>query len=209
MEYSPNTQRDCERQSLKELKTKLRQTLLQKRKALSAEQKNGFDAAICRKLLSGAAYRYADTLLLYSPLPDEVDITPIAEQAYRQGKTVAFPRCIPGSSDMEFHITGGLHELEVGTYSIMEPPASAPIWRPREHEHAICLLPGLAFDREGYRIGYGKGYYDRYFKDGRTALLIGVAYSDAILPHLPHGRYDITVDTVITEKQIITASPGA
>lgn len=204
MEFLHNAETASEKKSLKELKAELRKTLLGKRRELSSQQKNDFDAAICRRLLSSAAYRYSDTLLLYSPLADEVDITSVAEQAYKQGKTVAYPRCIPGSADMQFHVTAGLHELKSGSFSIKEPSADAPIWVPGEHEHALCLIPGIAFDLDGYRIGYGKGYYDRYFKSDCPILKIGVVYSEAILSRLPHGRFDIAVDAVITEKQLLT-----
>ena len=87
----------------------------------------------------------------------------------------------------------------------MEPPQDAPIWTPSPSDKAICIIPGVVFDPQGHRVGYGKGYYDRYLSD-KHIQRIGVVYDDFILKSLPHGRYDLAVDLIITEKRLISVS---
>lgn len=189
--------------SLKLIKNELRKKYLALRRDIKAEQKHDLDAAICRKITSTASYRYSDILLVYSALEDEVSLNELVFDALRQGKRVAFPRCIPNSFSMEFHFVESIDQLEKGSYSISEPPKDAPIWIPNDGEKALCIIPGVVFDRHGHRIGYGKGYYDRYLCD-KNIQRIGVAYSCLVVDELPHGRYDLAMDLVVSEKQMIS-----
>lgn len=191
--------------SLKIIKTELRQQYLEKRKAIPKEKKEAADRAICRKIASTVSFRFADTVMLYSALPSEIDLTELAETALAQGKRVVLPRCVEGSPLMNFHTVTDLSALEKGSFSIMEPPADSPIWAPADADKAICIIPGVIFDMQGHRIGYGKGYYDRYFSD-KTVQRIGVVYDDFILKSLPHGRYDLAVDLIITEKRLVSVA---
>lgn len=191
-----------DRSSLKEAKSELRKKYLVLRRELPSEQKTAFDAAICRKILASASYRYADTLLVYSPLPNEVDISAVTYDALAKNKKVAFPRCVPGKPLMEFYTVTSTDELVKGAYSILEPREGASLWSKAEKEHCICLLPGVAFDRYGNRIGYGKGYYDRYLCD-KQVQMIGVTYELTLAPRLPHGRFDLAVDMIVTEKRML------
>ena len=192
--------------SLKILKNELRAVYLEKRKSIPEEQKKAYDAAICRKILASVSYRYAKTVLLYSPLPGEIDVTEVAVAALRDGKQVAFPRCVPGAPIMHFHLVTDLEaQLSRGSYSIMEPSESAPVWTPSEScEGVICIIPAVVFDRGGHRIGYGKGYYDRYLSTCKRITRLGVIYNDFLLNSIPTGRFDLAADAIITEKQILT-----
>ena len=200
MELSHNT---VGKTPLKLLKSELRSEYSEKRKTINPEEKQAFDTAICRKILGLASYRYADTVLLYAPLRYEIDVSAVAENALAAGKRVAYPRCIPNSPTMKFHLVSSTDELFPGAYGIREPLASAPVWTPQPNEKAVCLLPGILYGRDGHRIGYGKGYYDRYFSD-KQVLKIGVTYSEFILPKIPSGRFDLAADVLVSEKQILT-----
>ena len=90
-----------------------------------------------------------------------------------------------------------------GAYNIPEPPADAPLCVP--DAHTLCILPGLSFDLEGNRLGYGKGYYDRYMVRF-TGVSAGICYSNELKPFLYHGRYDRHVDVVVTDKRIKTCN---
>ena len=205
MAFSHNYSKYGNRPSLKILKTELRTQYLAKRKAIPADKKKELDAAICRRLAATVSFRFADTVMLYSALPSEIDMTEIINLALSQGKRVLLPRCIPDTPLMNFHEVKSVTELTKGSFSIMEPSEDAPVCVPTEADKAICIIPGVLFDPNGHRVGYGKGYYDRYLSD-KPVQKIGVVYDDFILHDLPHGRYDLSVDLIITEKRLVSVN---
>ena len=93
-----------------------------------------------------------------------------------------------------------LDELERGAYSIPEPRADAEVFSHRRH--ALCIVPALAFDRRGFRLGYGGGYYDKFLKEF-DGVSLGVTYDALIADKLPTGVYDVPVDVIITERRSI------
>ena len=119
--------------------------------------------AICRAAESLVSFRYAEFVLMYAATQGEIDVTSIAEEALRRGKTVLFPRCDKKTHTMQYHSVKSLDELVVDSYGILEPPAENPIYDVENQKgSAVCLVPGLVYDKAGYRLGYGKGFYDRY-----------------------------------------------
>ena len=102
---------------------------------------------------------------------------------------------------MKYHEVKSLDELEIDSYGIAEPAESCPVYDPASPGAAVCFVPGLVYDKAGYRLGYGKGFYDRYLS-GFSGCTIGVVYSDYILPEVPRGRFDVTVDILLTEKGV-------
>ena len=187
---------------IKELKRTIRDQYRAARRAIPPEKKAEADARICSRFLSLAAYRYSGTVLLFAPLDDEIDVMPIAQAALDAGKTVAFPRCHREERTITFHAVGSPSELSPDNYGIREPAAGLPALDVNA-SGTICLIPALVYDREGYRIGYGGGYYDRFLNDFQGAK-IGPIYGDFIVDRLPRGRYDAPVDTMLTEKGVIT-----
>ena len=189
---------------IKSEKNRLRKKYTEIRQRITEDEKAELDERICSRILSLVSYRFADTLLLYSPIKSEVDITPIAVAAIKAGKRVAYPRCTPEGSLMDFHYVGSLDELLPDHYSIPEPSADAPKFdKEKTHtkQSCLCLIPALIYDKSGYRIGYGKGYYDRYLQDfhGTKA---GVIYDALIAESVPHGRFDLKVDFTVSEKGV-------
>lgn len=180
-------------------KKELRDKAKARRRALTPEQKAALDAAIAKRLLSTWQYRECQTLLIYASTAIEVDTFAVINQALADGKRVALPRCVPGTRNMNFHYITSTDELSPGSFSVLEPSPDAPIAvRPRR---ALMVVPALGLDWSGYRLGYGGGYYDRYIAEfsGRT---IGICYSADCLRRLHHGRFDRTVDVILTEKYI-------
>ena len=174
------------------------------RAEMTAQERTERDQRICDLFLSSITYRYAKVLLMYAPLDGEIDVMPIARQALADGKTVAFPRCCKSDCTMEYHVVQSVEELIVGSYGISEPPADAPIRYAAEctaEEHPVCLVPGLVFDRAGYRVGYGKGYYDRYLSTF-PGVRVGIVYADCVLGEIPRGRFDLAVDVLVTDKGV-------
>ena len=183
--------------NVKDVKKKLRNQYKQYRLSLPVDIKANFDNRICETLMNMVSFRYSDTILMYAPLEGEIDVMPIAERALGLGKRVAFPRCVEDPRNLDFKYISSLEELKSGSYSIAEPPEE--LESVKDFSKSICIIPGVVFDKEGFRVGYGKGYYDRFLSayDGTK---FGLAYDECILDEVPRGRFDRHVDILISEK---------
>ena len=138
---------------------------------------------------------------MYSPLKNEIDVLPIGKNALEKNKNVAFPLCDSTKSTMTYHLVTDVdNDLKKGSFGILEPHSFLPEFNMKQ-TNAVILVPGLVFDKKGYRIGYGKGYYDRYLSSFKGTK-IGICYSDFILDEVPRGRFDTSVDFIITEKGV-------
>ena len=145
------------------------------------------------------SFRHSETILMYAPLEGEIDVMPIAVRALELGKRVAFPRCVEDPRNLDFKYISTLDELKSGSYSIAEP--TEDMESVTDYSRSICIIPGVVFDDYGFRVGYGKGYYDRFLSayDGTK---FGLAYSECILGEVPRGRFDRHVDILISEKGV-------
>ena len=189
---------------IKQQKDEIRAQYGERRLAMDAEERKRRDAKICSLASSLVSFRHAEYVLLYAATEGEIGLDPLAEAALAAGKKIAFPRCDKENHTMTYHIVSSLDELVPGAYGIREPAADAPLYDPETvRGSAVCFVPGLVYDKAGYRLGYGKGFYDRYLSSF-TGCSIGVVYSDFILPTVPRGRYDVTVNTLLTEKGVKT-----
>ncbi len=189
---------------IREEKNAVRKKYKAIRASITPEKKAALDESICRRITALASFRFADTILFYAPLDPEIDIMPCAELALSQGKKVAFPRCNTENSTMTYHYVTDLLQLTVDSFGIREPSADAPLFESRKNKKScLCVVPALVYDRDGYRLGYGRGYYDRFLADfnGTT---IGPIYRDFIIDRVPRGRFDANVDVLITEKGVIS-----
>lgn len=187
---------------IRKLKDEIRAEYSAKRAAMDKAEKARRDEAITKAALSLVSFRYAEYVLLYAATDNEIDISAIAKESLTRGKKIAYPRCDKETHTMRYHIVTSLDELSPEAYGILEPPADAPVYDPEtDLGSAICFVPGLVYDKEGYRLGYGKGFYDRYLSafSGST---VGVVYSDYILPTVPRGRFDVSVTILLTEKGV-------
>lgn len=179
-------------------KNALRAQSLDWRKQLSRGEKQRMDFKIQNKFLTLWKFREVTTLLVYCSKPLEVDTAIIIDRALAMGKTVAAPRCVPGTRDMEFYIIKSRADLLPGAFGVMEPDTEKCSLL-RDYTSSACIVPALMYDTEGYRLGYGKGYYDR-FLSGYNGACIGLGYSTLIKDNLPHGKFDRKVDIIVTEK---------
>ena len=187
-----------------EHKKLLRTEFLEQRAKIPNTDKEALDGEIIKTLTDMSCYKTSDTLLLYYPINDEIDILKLARRALDDKKRIAFPRCDKETKKMTFHTVTSLSELAEGAYNIPEPKATAPIVN--NACAALCVVPALAVDKDGFRLGYGGGYYDRFLDsfDGITAVLV---YDRFTFDELPADEYDMTVDIIITEKEVM--SPDA
>lgn len=204
MEHLP-TDRYTRQFEIKPKKDEIRAEYKKRRLALSPDDKRARDARICEFAVNLASFRFAEYVLMYAATPNEIDICGIAREALKRSKKVAFPRCFPETHTMSYHIISSLDELSPDNYGIAEPPQDLPVYDPENDlGSAVCFVPGLVYDREGYRLGYGKGFYDR-FLSSFAGSSIGVVYSDFILNEVPRGRFDMKVDILLTEKGVRTS----
>ncbi len=179
-------------------KAALRRALLDKRAALSQAERQKIEGRITENLIAAPEIAGADLVLLYAAVRGELDLSPLADALLARGVAVAYPRSERGGV-MHFHTVSSRAELAEGLYGIPEPPEGAPTAAPSAR--SVCIVPALAYDRDGYRLGYGGGYYDR-FLGGFCGRAIGVAPDCAILDELPRGEYDLAVHAVATERGI-------
>lgn len=186
--------------NIKEIKIRLRANFRKYRERLAPEQKLKMDSAIQARLLAMKEYAQADTVFTYVSKPIEVDTIGLISAAFLNHKKVAVPRCVPGTRDMEFYYISSIEELEPGTFGVLEPnPEKSMLVT--DFNSGICIVPGLSFDAQGYRLGYGKGYYDRFLNDFK-GIKAGLCYTGCTQWNLPHGYYDRPVDVLITEKYL-------
>jgi len=187
---------------IRKQKDDIRQFYMKKRKDLPEAEKSLNDARICKTALSLVSFRHAEVILMYAPTKYEIDIMPIMEAALSKGKAVAFPKCDTENHTMTYHLVTSKSDLVKQAYNIREPSPTLPVYDPQtDPRSAVCLVPGLVFDKSGYRLGYGKGYYDRYLP-AFSGCKVGIIYTSFILPSVPKGRFDLTTDILLTEKGV-------
>lgn len=178
-------------------KKRLREWAKARRGMLSPEEKRQGDAAVCQKVLELAAYRKAETIFCYVAMGGEIDVTELFRQAWKAGKRVAVPKC-GKSGQMDAREITSLSSLSAGWYGILEPEEGAPVVPPEEI--GLAVVPCLACDRHGYRLGYGGGYYDRYLpKIGGVSAVL--CRESLLLDEMPKEPFDCRMDWVITERQ--------
>jgi 5-formyltetrahydrofolate cyclo-ligase len=194
------------------VKARLRREAREARGALPVEQRAAWSAVIRERFLDLDEWRKARVIGMYAPLRCEVDILPLGEEALARGKQVAFPRANPPRATLWFYRVASLGDLSPGTHGILEPPDVAAR-RTTLEEMDLLLVPGLAFDFKGQRLGFGGGYYDRLLSErgrGGGPYSIGVAFECQVLSALPVASHDRPVDALVTEVMIRVAKsrPG-
>ena len=185
---------------IREYKKRLREKNKEKRNNLNSKEKLELDNKIFKKLISLNSYKNAKMIVTFVSTSIEVDTHRLIEYSLKQGKIVVVPRCIDGTSEMEFYRIKSMQDLEVATFKVLEPIVDR-CEKITKFINSICIVPGLIFDMKGNRLGYGKGYYDRFLKNYRNTT-IGVCYSFCTINKLFTGRYDKPVDYLITDKYI-------
>jgi len=176
-------------------KRELRRALLGRRDALGLDQRRAWSEEICRRVCALDWFRDAGAVLGYWPIGSEPDVCAVLREALRLGKTVSLPCCEPETGGMVFRRAESLEGLRPGAHGIPEPAKGTQIIT-----EGLCLVPGVAFDEAGFRLGYGKGYYDRFLAcfEGHA---LGICYDALLCGALPREPHDWAVESVITEKR--------
>lgn len=183
-------------------KKKLRREMIAQRVQLTPECQQEEAARMCRKIVDHLAFKQSKTILFYMPFRGEADVRPAIEAAWKQGKRVALPRVDKGEKNMTLWLIDNFLQLEKGAYGILEPK-KREVAGITPAELDLVIVPGVAFDLDGYRIGYGGGYYDRFFAKWRSVVRLGVGYSFQVVPTVYPEDHDQPLHGLITSEQVI------
>ena len=173
-------------------KKELRRTIRERKRAMTENEITERSEALGKLFAESEAYRNAKTIYGYLPYNQEVRTVPMLEQAMREGKQVAVPKCY--GDEMRFIYMDDLSKVEKGYANIPEPIADGPI---ADDETALVLMPGLAFDPQGHRIGYGGGFYDKFLSAEPNHPTLALCYEFQMMEHLETEAHDIPVDYVL------------
>ena len=173
-------------------KTELRKTIRARKRAMTEAEITEKSEALGRLFVNSEEYRAARSIYGYLPYNQEVRTVPMLERALRDGKRVAVPKCY--GDEMRFIWMEDLSLVEKGYANIPEPIADGPV---ADDETALVLMPGLAFDPQGHRIGYGGGFYDKFLAREENHPTLALCYDFQVLDHLETEEFDIPVDKVL------------
>ena len=174
-------------------KKEMRAYIRAQKRAMTESQIVSASARLGEQFRACELYKNAKTIYGYLPYNQEVRTVPMLEQAILDGKRVAVPKCY--GEEMRFlYITDFVSEVAPGYANIPEPIADEPV---ADDKTALVLMPGLAFDPQGHRIGYGGGFYDKFLASEPGHPTLALCYDFQMLPHLETEEFDIPVDTVL------------
>ena len=173
-------------------KKEIRQIVRQQKRSMTPEQIEKASAELGRKFAQTEVYRSAKTIYGYLPYNQEVRTTPMLAQALADGKQVAVPKVF--GDTMKFILLDDLSQVAPGYAGIPEPVADGP---EADDAAALVLMPGLAFDPEGHRIGYGGGFYDRFLAEEPEHPTLALCYGFQMFDHLETEEFDLPVDQVL------------
>lgn len=181
-------------------KRRVRRSMLNHRRSLTEVQSKTASTLIQKTLLETDEYRRAGVLALYSPIHNEVDTAGVAADALASGKRIAFPVVV--GHGLIFREIKELASLKKGSFGILEPCLTCAVFDPEDVD--LFILPGIAFDLQGHRIGYGKGYYDKTLHrlEGRGRF-VGFCHDFQLIDAIAGEPHDVRVDMIITEKRSI------
>lgn len=177
------------------------------RRSLTATEVTEKSRRIWQHLRAFVPFQQARTLILYSADENEVQTEAIWQSAVAQGRTVYYPRATPDQAELEFVRRFASSPLVPGAFGILTPSGNELLLD--LHATDIVLTPGVGFDRQGHRLGRGRGYYDRAFGSVLAgALRVALAYECQIIPLIPTNVQDERVQYIVTERGIIDCAIG-
>lgn len=190
--------KNMETKDIKTEKKEIRKEIKALRAAYTDDQIHQMSLAVCKRLTSLDAYKTADTVYAYVDCKHEVETVDIIRTAWKDGKKVAVPKVI-GQEMQFFYITSLEEDLEAGYYGIREPREIHPAMT----QQALFLMPGVAFDEDRHRIGYGGGFYDRFLEAHTKMKTAALAFEFQIKDRVPFEPFDIRPEVIVTEQRVI------
>jgi 5-formyltetrahydrofolate cyclo-ligase len=194
--------------SLVEQKRALRQLMRARREGLGPAERVLASRQAAGLLATVPEFQMAKVFAAFVPTRGEIDLSPAIEERVGAGARLVLPRVFPDPPRMRFFAVTAETPLRPGSYGILEPPADAPEVAAAELD--LLLVPGLAFDADGRRLGYGGGYYDETARRLRGAalnpgrgFLVGVGFDFQVIPSCPAGEADVAIDCVVTDARVV------
>ncbi len=183
-------------------KKDIRRFILEQRDKLEPDIKKELDKKIFSELIDSEAYKNASVIFVFVNFKSEVDTHEIIKQALKDSKTICVPKINTKEREMEIFKINSLEELKEGYYGILEPGEDCPAVNSNDID--LVLMPGAAFDRQGGRIGYGGGFYDRFLsRMNKKVDKIALAFDFQILDRVPMDEFDVRVDGIVTNEGYI------
>ena len=177
-------------------KARWRELMRQQMQRFTPEERARASVAVCRRLAAAEAWQRAQKVLAYVPRADELDIWPLLGEALAAGKTVALPQFDSATGTYRAcQVTAPVTQLAVGKFGIREPGLECPVVPLNQLD--LILVPGVAFDLAGHRLGRGRGYYDLLLASVR-GLKWGLGYDEQVQPEIPVERHDVLLDGILT-----------
>ncbi len=180
-------------------KKSLREIIINKRDNQSKKERHNKSLKIIQNLINLDIYQNSKVILCYSNFKSEVETLGIIQDALKTNKTVAFPKVI-NDTRIVFYQINSLDELKPGYQGILEPNNNQLDYS--LIKDALMIVPGTVFDTKGNRLGYGKGYYDRFIAKYKPKYTIGLAYEIQLSNEIIPSKYDQKIDVVITENNV-------
>lgn len=201
-------------QSISLVKKQLRLSIKNSISAVSEENRNAQSAAACKRFLSSKIYQNAKYVLSYMAMSFEINPFSISQKALADSKILALPRTVPHTSNMQFYTMKNTlpleQQLEEGVWGIREPFADEKniLVLPEDAAECIVVVPGVAFTKEGFRLGHGRGYYDRYLsilkrdcmQKNIQLAFIGMCLEEQVTEKIPVDENDLTMDYLLTAE---------
>lgn len=181
---------------LKRAKRAFRREILARRDALAPSDRAASSARICDRLLELPEVQGATTAMVFWSFGSEVDTGPILERLQERGVQVALPR-IEGDDIVPVRFRRG-DRLTETAFGAREPTAGQVLAAP---DVDVVVVPGVAFDRQGHRLGYGRGFYDRFLRSA-AAFRVAIGFGLQLVDDVPHGRGDVPMDAIVTEAGV-------
>ena len=185
-------------------KTELRKRLQAERAKLRAEQVAWSSEQVSRHILACDAYRKAQCIMGYLAFGKELSVDAVLRAALAEGKQVLVP-LVTSATEMVPVVLRNMEDFELDRYGIRSVREPAELCEAQAID--LVLVPGVAFDREGGRLGMGAGYYDRFLPKAQSAVLMGIAYDALVQDELPKDEYDVCMQLLASESGITTLSP--
>lgn len=179
-------------------KTELRKTTIMQLKNISDAERNVIEDKLLNNLLAYDGWKQARSIGVTVSNGFEWSTRPIIETAWKEHKVVYVPKCLPKMRKMDFYQIHTYDQLEIVYYNLLEPKPDA-CKKVDKQNIDLLIVPGLLFDQQGYRVGFGGGYYDRYLADFPNHT-VSLASANQVVRNVPAESFDIPVDTIITDK---------
>lgn len=195
-------------EAVQQSKANLRASMRRRLAALSPADVADASEAACRLLAGSDAFARAEVVLLYAAMPTEPDTGPLARRCLASGKRLCLPRADWETSQIDpFEVADWEHGLLQGRHGIREPGINAPLVPLGEID--LIVVPGLAFDEAGRRLGRGGGFYDRFLeRTAGRAFAFGLAFDEQVVSEVPAETHDASVDAVATDRRLIMTHGG-